>query len=346
MRFSHLKTIAGALVLGAMVGSVGSAHAQEYTFKLHHFLPPVAPAQTKMLEPWAEKINKESNGRIKIDIYPSMQLGGKPPQLMDQVRDGVVDLVWTLPGYTPGRFTRTEVFELPFMHSTTLATDKALQEYARNHGEDFEDYHIIVHHVHAGQLFHSHDPIRKVEDIQGLKIRTPNRIGGWMIEAMGATPVGAPVPAIPEMLSKKVVDAVLIPYEVTLPLKVHEMVKYHTTLDDPTFPRLNTSTFVIAMNKDKYESLPDDLKKVMDDNSGDNIVEWVAKIWSDVEQPGHDAAMKTGELIKLPPEEVAKLREMAEKQVADRWIADVSDKGIDGAALVAEARQLLEKYSK
>jgi TRAP-type C4-dicarboxylate transport system substrate-binding protein len=332
--------------LGLLAGSTGVAKAQEVTLKLHHLLPPVAHGHKNMLAPWAKTVEDASGGRIKIDIYPAMQLGGKPPQLADQARDGVVDIVWTLPGYTPGRFTKTEVFELPFMHSNTVASNMALNDFVQRHGDEFADYKIIAMHVHAGQLFHSLKPIRTVNDISGLKIRTPTRTGGWLIEAMGATPVGAPVPKIPEMLSKGVVDAVLIPYEITLPLKVDELVDYHTELDDPEFTRINTSTFMIAMNKASYNALPADLQKVIDDNSGLNIATWLGEIWDKAEGPGAKKAAASGEIIKMAPAEVAKLRAMVEQPVIDRWIADVTAKGIDGKALVAEARELISKYSQ
>src|SRR5436190_9657042 len=97
------------------------AAAEEVTLKLHHFLGPRAPAQTKMLEPWAEAITKNSNGRVKIEIYPSMSLGGSPPQLFGQVRDGIVDIVWTVNGYTAGVFPRSEVFELPTIYTNNIA---------------------------------------------------------------------------------------------------------------------------------------------------------------------------------------------------------------------------------
>ena len=337
----------GVLALGLMTGLSGVAKAADpITLKLHHLLPPVSGAHKEMLVPWAAKVGKESGGRLKIDIYPSMQLGGKPPQLAGQARDGVVDIVWTVLGYTPGRFTKTEVFELPFMHTSTRATNRALTEYVKKNGDEFNDYKLIGVFVHAGQLFHSHDPIRKASDIKGLKIRTPTRTGGWMIEAMGATPIGAPVPKIPQMLSKKIVDAVLIPYEITLPLKVSEMVKYHTIMGDPKISRINTTVFMIAMNKAKYESLPADLQKVIDNNSGEHISDWLAEVWDKVEIPGVAKARATGEEIVMSAAETAKLRAMTEKPVTDRWIAEMKKKGIDGQVLVDEARALIAKYSK
>jgi len=336
--------LAGITAAMGLALAAGTAAAQEVTLRLHHLLPPVSQAHKNMLVPWADKVMKESGGRIKIDIYPAMQLGGKPPQLIDQVRDGVVDLVWTLPGYTPGRFTETEVFELPFIHKDIASTNKALTEFLEKHGDEYKDYKVIAMFVHAGQVIHSRMPIRTAKDLEGIKIRTPTRTGGWMIEAMGATPIGAPVPKIPEMLSKGVVDAVLIPYEVTVPLKVHELVKYHTILAGDV-ERVNTSTFIIAMNKQRYESLPDDLKKVIDDNSGAHISDWLAKVWTAAEAPGEKLSRETGEIITMPEAEVAKLRAKIEQPVIDRWIAEMNAKGVDGKALVDEARALIAKYS-
>jgi len=343
MTFKTRLLPAAVAALG-MALLAGQAAAQEVTFKLHHMLPPVSEAHVHMLVPWADKVMKESGGRIKIDIYPSMQLGGAPPQLVDQVRDGVVDIIWTLPGYTPGRFVKTEVFELPFMHHDTTSTNKALAEFATRHGDEYNDYHLIALFVHQGQVFHSREPVRTVADLKDMKIRTPTRLGGWMIEAMGAVPIGAPVPKIPEMLSKGVVDAVLIPYEVAVPLKVYELVKYHTVLDDPNATRPNTSVFMIAMNKAKYEALPADLKKVIDDNSGMKIADWLGQVWADAETPGETKSRENGEIIVMSAAETAKLRAMTEQPVIDRWVADLKDKDIDGQALVDEARALIKKY--
>lgn len=345
MKFA--SRVAAAIALAAGLGTVaaGVASAQEVTLKLHHLLPPVSHAHKNMLVPWADKVMKESGGRIKIDIYPAMQLGGKPPQLIDQVRDGVVDIVWTLPGYTPGRFTKTEVFELPFMHRDIVSTNKAITEFIEKNGDEYADYKVIGMFVHAGQVIHSVKPVRTAADLEGMKIRTPTRTGGWLIEAMGATPIGAPVPQIPEMLSKGVVEAVLIPYEVTLPLKVHELVDYHTILEGD-ISRINTSVFIIAMNKPRYESLPADLKAVIDNNSGMAIAEWLGEIWTAAEAPGEAKATESGEIIVMPAAEVAKLRARVEQPVIDRWVGEMAAKGVDGKALVEQARALIEKYSK
>ena len=132
------------------------ATAESVTLKFHTFVPMPANSNAKFVKPWADKVANESNGEIKVEMYPSMQLGGAPPQLVDQVRDGVVDIVWTVAGYTPGRFPRLEVFELPFMPATATATSQAIQEYVDTvAAEDLKDYKVLAVHVHAPGKIHT-----------------------------------------------------------------------------------------------------------------------------------------------------------------------------------------------
>ncbi len=322
------------------------AAGQPITLKLHHFVPPVAPPHATFLAPWAAKVEKESQGRLKIQIFPSMQLGGTPPQLIDQIKDGVVDIGWTLPGYTAGRFPKTEVFEMPFLHTSALTTTLALQDYYDKHlREEYKDYHVLLLHVHGGALVHASKPIVKLEDYKGLKIRTANRGGSVYLRGVGATAVGAPVPEVPQMLSKGVIDGALLPYEIARPLKVHELVKYHSELAGPQ-PRMGTSVFLFAMNKKRYESLPGDLKKVIDANSGREIARWAGQNWDEIEKPGKEAAEKAGNHFPvMPPAEVERVR-AAVRPEADKFLKELSAAGFDAAALHAEAQALIAKYAK
>lgn len=332
MRTQFLSSIA------AVAMTATASMAQEVTLIMHHFLPPVASAHKDMLQPWAEKVQADSGGRIAIEIFPAMSMGGKPNELYGQVRDGTADIVWTLLGYTPGVFTRSEVFELPLVHAgsaeaTTIAMNASLDLLA----EDFEDVHVLFLHTHDGNLIHSAStPIRSLEDASGLKLRTPSRTGAWIIEGIGAEPVGMPVPTLPEALSKGVVDGALIPFEIVPALKLQELDKSTTEL--PGGDRFGTSTFMVAMNKDAYEALPDDLKAVIDANSGANVAAEIGAIWEGFETGGETALSDAGvERIVLSDEEAAKFN-AASEQVVQRWIDDVAAKGIDGAALVEQAR--------
>jgi len=339
------RTLVAALLL-AILGPAAPAAAQQITLKLSHFVPPVAPPHATFLAPWAEKVEKASGGRLKIQIYPSMQLGGTPPQLVDQIKDGVVDIGWTLPGYNAGRFPRTEVMEIPFLHTNALATTLALQEYYEKHLRDeYKDYHVLLLHAHGGTLIHASKPIVKLEDYKGLKIRTPNRAGSVYLRAVGANAVGAPVPEVPQMLSKGVIDGALLPYEIARPLKIHELVKYHSELAGPQ-PRLGTSVFLFAMNKAKYESLPADLKKVIDDHSGRRIAEWAGQNWEDIEKPGKEAAQKAGNQFPIMPvAEVERVRAAVKPEI-DKFLKELSGAGFDANALYAEAQALVKKYTK
>lgn len=336
--------LALALVAAAIV-QVPRAEAQEVTLRLHQMLPPQAAIPAKALTPWIEKVESQSGGRIQVEHYPSMQLGGAPPALYDQAKDGVVDLIWTVLGYTPGRFPKSEAFELPFMVTTGEATSRAFHEYVLAHAMDeFKDVHPIVLHTHGPGLLHVRGQgVRSLADMAGLKIRTPTRVAADMLSAFGATPIGMPVPAVPESLSKGVIDGVAIPWEVTLPLKIAELVSTHTGFSGRH--GLYTSTFIFAMNRDSYDALPADLKQVIDDNSGPQVAALFGKAMDDVDVTGREVAEKAGNtIITLDEAETARWQEVARKTTAN-WIAEMDGKGIDGAMLVEDARQRIEKYS-
>src|SRR5690349_16452380 len=143
------------LIAGVGAFLTSGAIAQEVVLKVHHFLPPQATIQAKFFNPWCEKINKESNGRLKCQIYPAMQLGGTPPQLFDQARDGVADIIWTIPTYQAGRFLKAEVFELPFMAKNAETGSPALWDYVqKNAMDEFKGVKILALHVHDGSLLH------------------------------------------------------------------------------------------------------------------------------------------------------------------------------------------------
>ncbi len=338
-----LKRLTLAAVMAAGMATTGAA--QEVTLKIHHFLPPQAPVPKNFIAPWAEKVERESGGRIEVQIYPTMQLGGKPPALYDQARDGVVDIVWTLPGYTPGRFPRAEVFEMPFMPTTGEATSKAAWDYYQdNLREEFEDVHVIAVHVHGPGLLHvKGDGVRRLEDLKGLKLRGPTRMINEMLKTLGATPVGMPVPAVPSALSKGVIDGTVIPWEVTKPLKVAELVDTHTAFSGER--GFYTAFFVFAMNKASYQKLPADLKQVIDANSGRDVAAWVGRVMDQGDAAGVAAAEQAGNpVIVLDEAETARWRQAAEPVIA-RWIAEMKDKGIDGAGLYRQATALVAKHA-
>jgi TRAP-type C4-dicarboxylate transport system substrate-binding protein len=331
-----------ALVLA---GAMHSAHAQQVTLRFHQFLPPQAPIPAKAIAPWAEKIEKDSGGRIKVQLFPSLQLGGKPPELFDQAKDGVVDFVWTVLGYTPGRFPKSEVFELPFTCGPAEACSRAFHEYvAKNAMDEFKDVKLIAVHTHGPGLIHSRDPIARLEDLKGMKVRGGSRVINIMLEQLGATPVGLPVPQVGEALSKGVISATTIPWEVVPALKVQQIVKNHTGFTGDK--GLYTQTFAVVMNKAAYDKLPADLKKVIDANSGIEVAAKFGRAMDDGDKGGLALAQKAGNnIVTLDAAETARWTRTA-AGVRGIWYKEVSGKGIDGPKLAAEAEALVAKHSK
>ncbi|MCL5776977.1 TRAP transporter substrate-binding protein [Limibaculum sp. FT325] len=333
----------GAALVGALMAL--PAAAQEVTLTVQHFLGPKAPAQTRLIEPWAQRIEEASQGRIKVEIFPAMSMGGKPPELYRQVRDGVVDVVWTLPGYTPGVFPRVEVFELPGIHQgSAKQTTLAIQDMMPTLAPDFADVHPLLVHSHAGNALHMVDgPIASAADLAGKKLRTPSRTGAWMIEAWGAEPVGMPVPELPQALSKKVVDGALVPFEIVPPLKLHELTA--ASVEGPGGLRFGAAVFLFAMNKARYEGLPEDLRAIIDANSGANLAAEIGAVWDEVEAPGKalQAGSPGGQVVEL---DGAAYEELITKaaSVTDRWVAEITAQGIDGQALVDEARRAMAAH--
>ncbi|WP_322864910.1 TRAP transporter substrate-binding protein [Aquicoccus sp. G2-2] len=342
-RRGFMAVMSGAMVALGLTG--GAALAQEVTLKLHHFLPPQANVPRQVLDVWADKVEADSGGRIKIDRYPSMQLGGKPPELMDQALDGVADIVWTVVGYTPGRFPSTEVFEQPFFVSNARAASYAYWKMFEEHMKDteFKDLHILATWVHGPGLIHTKDPVHKPSDLNGMKIRGGSRTVNTLLEMVGATPVGMPVPAVSEGLSKGVIDGTTIPWEVTTSLKVPELVHNHTEFEGPG---LYTLTFVLAMNKAKYESLPDDLRQVIDDNSGLELSVFAGGTQADADGPARQIAVDLGNNIITINEEDAKQWRTLVQPIYDSWVADMNKRGIDGQALIDEAQKLMAEYEE
>jgi TRAP-type C4-dicarboxylate transport system substrate-binding protein len=340
MKARKLATAVGTVIALAAV----AAHAQEVTLKIHHFLPPKGTIQAQVFEPWCEKLGKESNGRIKCQIYPAMQLGGTPPQLFDQARDGVADIIWTIPTYQAGRFTKSEVFELPFMAKNAESGSPALWEYIqKNSLDEFRGVKLLATHLHDGSLLHfTNKRVTNMDELKGLKVRAPTRIGTKFLTAIGAVPVQMPVPQVTESLAKAVIDGAMVPWEVAPALKLQEVTKYH--LDTaPGVDKMSNSIFVIAMNPAKYDSLPPDLKKVIDANSGIEFSKQIGKIYDGTTTAGKKLATDAGGVFDtLSPAEFDRWKKATDGVDKD-WFTEVGAKGGNGPALLEDARALIKK---
>ena len=344
MKRRQFLTITGATLAAPMLMREARAGDAPITLKLHHFLGPKSPAQVNMLEPWSKRIEEDSKGQVKIDIYPSMSLGGSPPQLFRQVATGVVDMVWTVNGYTPGLFPHCEPFELPTVFTNNIAaTNLAMRAMYKDYiSKDYGAVHLLFNHVHAGQALQmASKPVHSIKDTQGTRLRVPGPTGVDVVKAMGAAPVSMPVPGLPQALSTNVVDGALIPWEIIPALQLQDVTKYD--IEGPDMNRFGTTTFQVSMNKTRWASLPENIKQVFDKNCDDDWLREVAKIWRDDDNHGIAVAVKAGnEHIVLTEEEMDGFNK-ALGPVVDKWAKAHSS--IDGQALVETARKTIGKYA-
>ena len=343
-RRTLLKTSAAA----ALSAPALTAFAQPtVTLKFHTFMAPMSNVWLSMHKPWMDKVEKESGGRIQFEAYPAMQLGGTPAQLYDQVKDGVVDIIWTLPGYSAGRFPKTEAFELPFMMNNAEATSKALWEYLNTVAvDDYKETQLLAANVHGSGVLHTKDkPVKTVADLRGMKVRGPSRQITKMLGYLGAIPVGMPLPAIADALSKGTIDGCVLPWEVVPSIKVQELTRFHSEFATEA-GALYTAAFVMTMNKKRYESLAPDLKKVIDNNSGLATSGWFGKTQQSNDPVGRKTATDRGNAITtIAPTDAQEFKRKAAVVEAE-WMVDMDKRGFDGRQLRDAARALIEKHGK
>ena len=342
MRF--IGTLTAALAGLTLTTAAMAQDAQpEVTLRFQHFVSPLSANPTYFMQPWADAIMEQSDGRIRVELYPFMQLGGAATSQYDLIRDGAIDGGWVIPGYQPGRFPEAEALELPFM--TTKSGEEAsraawafTQEFLM---DDFADVHVIAAHMHGRGLVHLRgDAIDELSDFDGLRLRGPSRPATLLLERLGASPIGMPVPAFPEALSRGVVDGGVITWEMSPSLRLDELANSHTDVAGDY--SLYNLYFIWAMNRDVYEGLPDDLRAVIDANSGLMASAWAGRAHDTGDAVGRDAMAAAGNQIAVMSEELtAEIRALGE-EITQAWIAEASERGLDGAALVDAARAAVE----
>ena len=317
-------------------------HAEVYTLRIHHFLGAESLPHKGLLEPWAQRVESDSNGRLKIEIYPEMSLGGKAPQLLDQVNDGTVDIIWTAAAYTPDRFPHTEVFTLPLVHegdplTTNLAIMSLMYDFP---GQDFKSVKPLLVHVQAGHALHlSTNPVTSLDNLKGRVIRPAGRrIGLWVLEALSAEVSKKRHPKLSDALSQQKLDGALMSFQLAQSLDVIDGVSSHTMLDEKRY--FGTSLYLFLMNPASYDRLPADLQAVIDRNSGMSLAAAAGRVWQQAETQAMAAARERGHVINVM-EDLQQV-EKALETVHDRWSASVRKHGIDGPLLIQKAQRAIE----
>ena len=342
-RRTFLASSIGTAIAPAIV-RVACADTPPITLKLHHAFSAVSGVHDKFLLPWAWKIETESGGRLHVDIFPSMQLGGAPATLFDQARDGSADIVWTSPTLTPGRFAKIETFELPFLPSRrALVSSRALTDFAAaNLQDEFRDFYTICFSCSDSAAIHATRPMRTTEDMKDFKLHVQTRLAAEAMLALGARPVMMPSAQLPAAITEHVVDGCLDPWHLVPPLRLNDLLRTHTEFSDHS---PSARTYVLAMNKASYERLPRELKSVIDSNSGQVAAAMAGAMWDQQAAAVANMVVERGDLIvTLLPEAVARWRKATEP-VIDAWRKEMKEQKIDGGKLIAAANALLAKYA-
>jgi TRAP-type transport system periplasmic protein len=342
-RRTFLTSSIGTAVAPAIL-RLARADTPPIALKLHHSFSAVSGVHDKFLLPWARKIETESGGRMRVDIFPSMQLGGAPAALFDQARDGSADIVWAAPTLVPGRFAKIETFELPFLPSRrALVSSKALTDFAAaNLQDEFRDFYTICFSCSDSAVIHAARPVRTTEDMKDFKLHVQTRLAAEAMRALGAHPVMMPSAQLPVAITEHVVDGCLDPWHIVPPLRLNDLLRSHTEFSDHS---PSARTYVLAMNKASYDRLPRELKSVIDSNSGQVAAAMAGAMWDQQAAAVANMVVERGDLIvTLLPEAVARWRKATEP-VIDAWRQEIKEQRIDGAKLIAAANVLLAKYA-
>ena len=342
-RRTFLTSSIGTAVAPAIL-RLACADTPPITLKLHHSFSAVSGVHDKFLLPWAHKVETESGSRIRIDLFPSMQLGGAPAALFDQARDGSADIVWAAPSLTPGRFVKIETFELPFLPSRrALVNSKALTGFAAaNLQDEFRDFYPICFSCSDSAVIHATRPVRTTEDMKDFKVHVQTRLAAEAMRALGAHPVMMPSAQLPVAITEHVVDGCLDPWHLVPSLRLNDLLRAHTDFSDRS---PSARTYVLAMNKASYDRLPRELKSVIDNNSGQVAAAMAGAMWDQQAAAVADMVVERGDLIvTLLPEAVARWRKATEP-VIDAWRKEIKEQKIDGAKLIAAANVLLSKFA-
>ena len=327
-RRTFLKT---TLVASAAASTPWHQALAQEELKLHSFVPPTHVIWTDVLVPWSQEVAKLSNNKLTVRLFPSMQLGGKPPELYRQVVQGITDASFTLPGYTSADFPMMALTELPgTATSADDGTRKLWANFDRFLAREYKDTKVLMlWNSDTASLMSKSKPIRTLEDLKGMKIRTPSAAQSAQLEALGATPIDMPVTQIYNNLDRGVIDASMIPMSAALDFKLIEVARYFT-IDAP----LGRSPFLVALNKARYDKLPGDLRKVIDDTTGLPLSLKGAATYDKKNREAVEAAGKTRELIRLSAEERARWQEAFKPMIA-RKVEEGEKAGLPARGLVS-----------
>jgi TRAP-type transport system periplasmic protein len=327
-RRTFLKSSLAATVATGLPARAAMAQGA-VELKLASFVPPSHSIWVNPITPWSKTVAERSGGKMTVRLFPSMQLGGKPPELYRQMVQGIADIVFTLPGYTSGDFPMLSMTELPGTADSAEDGTKKLWANMKFFEKELAAAKVLMlWNSDTAGLMSREKPIRKLEDMKGMRIRTPSAAQSAQLEALGAIPVSMPVTQIYNSLERGVIDATMIPMSAMLDFKLIEVVK-HLTIDAP----LGRSPFIVSMNRKRYEGLAPDLKKIIDDTTGIPMSLGGANSYDKKNNAAIELAKKEREVHLLSADEQKRWNGVFQTLIK-KTAADNDKKGLPGTALI------------
>ena len=318
-------------------GEAAKANVVELTYSI--FFPPTH-AQCKAAQDWAAEIEKRTNGAVKINVFPGGTLTSAN-DCYDGVVKGISDLGMSCFAYTRGRFPVMEALDLPLGYPNgTAATKIANEFYSEVKPRELDDVHVLYIHAHGPGLLHTKKPVSTLKDLKAMKIRSTG-LSAKLVEALGGVPVAMPQPGTYEALQKGVVDGTFAPMETMKGWKQGEVVKSTTDCKNIGY----TTAMFVVMNKAKWDSLPEDVKKVFTDVSAEYVA-IQGKVWDDADAEGLTFVRSLGNTVVSLPEAEAATWKAAVKPVIDDYVKAAKAKGLEGDKYVASLEEKIAKSGK
>jgi TRAP-type C4-dicarboxylate transport system substrate-binding protein len=326
-----MKKIATAALAAALIAP--AVQAQE--LRLSTFVPPVHVIYREILTPWAADVAKATNGQVKVTLYPSMQLGGKPPELFRQAVDGVVDAVFTLPGYTSPAFPRVGIIELPGLKSDGFAATDMMWDLLDPYLlPEFQGTKVIAlwGAEDAGLMTRTSKAFRTMDDLKGLRLRAPSAAQAKQIQYMGAVPIAAPITEVYPGLERGTMDGAMVPFTTILDFRLGEVAKGFT-ISGPIFGR---SVFLVAMNQKKYESLPAAARAAIDKLSGRDLSRKATEVYIKRAEQAVASVRGKADVYELPKSEQERISKVL-RPIIDEWIKEMEPKGVPAREMLRRA---------
>ncbi|SEG65701.1 TRAP transporter substrate-binding protein [Marinobacterium lutimaris] len=329
-----LKKTALALALNLSI----AAMAQAETLRLSHWVPATHPVQVTGIEPWAKSIEEASGGDLSIQIFPAQQIGSAPDHY-DMVRDGIVDISWTNPGYNAGRFPIYSLIEIPFHISGGAAGAKAIHSWYQDYAKkEMSDVFFCAVNSHETGALHSKKKITQPSELSGLNIRPAHATMARFVSNLGAAPVQVPAPEAREAIARGIADAITFPWGSIYDFGIDKEVKYH--MDLPMY----VSAQVLLFNKDSLNGLSEQNRQVIYDHCTPDWSQKMSQGWVDDDRAAREQMIADeGHTVTRPSEEEEALWREAAIPSLDKWKSDVAASGIDADKTYEDYLQSLQE---